>query len=404
MRKDSICLLISILLISSCGGCTQKSISISKKPVYEDITANSTELENFKLSYQLNKSSFNLTGILNDNTSLIGVDGDCLYYENHGKIDPETGTGDIEICLIDNYTAESPGSNILFSFNGYSYWKYCGVENQKVYLGLIGSNTVEKGTDIKIMELSKSGNKTLYQSSHEEPVYAYHLTAMPGYLLLSYETDSHCFLKTICMDDGLVSLIEETACSFDQETSMASGSFIIGAGSMDKDGFYYEVLTLDHELLDTGGSSSIYYYSLKDQNKSFVLQPERKSLFLSGDSHHIIQSEYDFYDGSRESGKIYKRIGNDIYPSTISQIIQGNNIIGAKHAGEANRYIVLYTPFYFYIFDTVDSVYETIPYYSYDLLDQGFRSLGFCLSDSQMFYLQDEGGSILLYKWELSYN
>lgn len=330
-----------MLLVLLLAGCSANSNTTSLLEVeYQTVPVNGI--------IEKVERSKNLYEYMSKPSSPIGVVNDHIYYDQLSDM------GKMDIFDLANFSSDEPMLNTLFSTEDYSIWLGSEIINNAIYLPAIKDGSAFA---LDIIKVGLDGSSDIIYS-------------VPSSIGLPtvYFVGEHIIIstthnnKTRIVDynsSSLESTIVKETSYFKASDGKRTGEFILYGGSLEPSGFYYELIELDNEDLEAAGQSNIFFYSFDDHSESLVLQPDEKSLFVTGDDEFILISEYELENPARVSGKLYHFSDKLIEVSEIPEISPGYDLFGAK---KIKNYIVAFNQKDIFFIDTSAQRYSIYSY------------------------------------------
>lgn len=153
-------------------------------------------------------------------------------------------------------------------------------------------------------------------------------------------------LKIINIETLESQVVDKRKCTITSD-GYYNGDIIIYCGGLDRT-IYYQVVSLDNEILELEGSAIVYGYSFSKQEMEKVLSLKQKVQFITGDEERLYVSEYSFEDANVKTGKIYSISDNTI--QSIPNIDPVFDIRGCKRI--TKNEFVFYNIQNFYVTNT----------------------------------------------------
>jgi len=121
----------------------------------------------------------------------------------------------------------------------------------------------------------------------------------------------------------------------------------------DEDGIFFQVITLDGELLDFGGTSSIYFYSFNTGQYTHVLDLDDSITYINGKSGVIVYNYYSVDNPRVATGRIvFLEDGHEV---TIPHISPVNDI---TYSSISDEYIFIISRYHALIYNVMQQSFE----------------------------------------------
>lgn len=355
-----------------------RDVDTYKQAEFYDHTLVETILDrNSRFELEIFESN-NLSAYIPGDCVLLGTSNNNIYYSDYKIPNNDVDSPTMNFNVLEDY-ASNPVNKLLYSFNNYTYWSFCSVQNDTIYFAPV--NVIDDTFTFQIIAIDNNGNE-LKISDMIESKSAPYIFSLNNYIVMTYVTIDGSVIEYIELDEGERKLIANTFFKIETSGSI-TGDFILYSGSLDDCGFYYEVVTLNNEFLEEQGIVKVYYYSIEKQKTFFIYATNKKSLFITGDKNIMLSSQYELLDPTITTGVLYTKINNKYYSAKIREIQPGFDLLGASRID--NGYIAAYNNSNIFLIDPENMNYEVFNYISYD--DSTEKNSNIVFDKGNIFYL-----------------
>ena len=269
---------------------------------------------------------------------------------------------------------------------------YSDIINNKIYICEVYFQN-EISFQLKCIDYSGDEKTLLEHEVNKMPS----INANDDYISINYSSEkgnqNTSFLDLIDIQTHEIRQIDQQQCTLSEE-GLYKGTMIIYSGGVDED-IYYQIITLNDELLEEGGSTTIYKYSSDSKGVKKVLELPEKCQYISGNSDFLIVSEYSYDLSNLETGIIYN-LDNINETIKIPDVSPGFDLRECKKL--ENGSIVLDNGINIYVLDTKS---RNFYYTAYNDLSGEKSYSSIKVSGNSLGYIECSEGDVYFYKYAL---